>query len=79
MKGDIAGKTVCDLGCGTGVLAIGASLLGADGVKGVDSDPGAVRIAMENADLLNTRVEFVVADVKDEDSVDASVPVIPSS
>jgi putative methylase len=66
MKGDIAGKTVCDLGCGTGVLAIGASLLGADGVKGVDSDPGAVRIAMENADLLNTRVEFVVADVKDE-------------
>jgi putative methylase len=66
MKGDIKGKTVCDLGCGTGVLAIGAALLGADSVKGVDSDPGAVRVAMENAELLETQVGFIVADVKDE-------------
>jgi putative methylase len=66
MKGDIKGKTVCDLGCGTGVLAIGAALLGADSVKGVDSDPGAVRVAMENAELLDTQVGFIVADVKDE-------------
>ncbi|MEI7648496.1 MAG: methyltransferase, partial [Methanomicrobiales archaeon] len=28
MKGDIEGKNVCDLGSGTGVLAIGAALLG---------------------------------------------------
>jgi len=28
MKGDIEGKQVCDLGCGTGILAIGAALLG---------------------------------------------------
>jgi putative methylase len=66
MKGDIEGKTVCDLGCGTGVLAIGAVLLGADRVKGVDSDPGAVRDATENAELLDTEVGFIVADVKDE-------------
>ena len=42
MKGDIEGKVVCDLGSGTGVLAIGASLLGAASVKGVEIDEKAV-------------------------------------
>jgi putative methylase len=66
MKGDIKGKTVCDLGCGTGVLAIGAALLGAEWVKGVDRDPEVVGVANANAELLDTQVEFIVADVKDE-------------
>jgi putative methylase len=66
MKGDIEGRTVCDLGCGTGVLAIGSSLLGADGVKGVDCDPDAIVVANANAELLHTEVEFIVAEVKDE-------------
>ena len=65
MKGDIEGKTVCDLGCGTGVLAIGAALLGADCVRGVDSDPKAVEGANANAALLDAHVEFIVADVRD--------------
>jgi putative methylase len=66
MKGDIEGKTVFDLGCGTGVLAIGAALLGAGCVKGVDSDPDAVAVARGNAELLDTEVEFIIADVGDE-------------
>jgi putative methylase len=65
MKGDIEGKTVCDLGCGTGVLAIGAALLGADHVTGIDSDPQAVRDANANAALLDTDIEFIVSDVRD--------------
>ncbi len=65
MKGDIEGKTVFDLGCGTGVLAIGAALLGADCVKGIDSDPKAIVGANANAALLDTRVEFIVGDVRD--------------
>src|SRR5674476_1074825 len=65
MKGDIEGKTVCDLGCGTGVLAIGAALLGADCVRGVDSDPKAVEGAKANAGLLDAHVDFIVADVRD--------------
>jgi len=65
MKGDIEGKTVCDLGCGTGVLAIGAALLGADCVRGVDSDPKAVEGAKANAELLDAHVDFIVADVRD--------------
>jgi len=42
LHGDIAGKRVVDLGCGTGVLALGAALLG--GVAtGVDSDGSGPR------------------------------------
>jgi len=66
MKGDIEGKVVCDLGSGTGVLAIGAALLGAVSVKGVDVDKKAVDIAYANAELLDADVKFIVADVKDQ-------------
>ncbi len=65
MKGDIEGKKICDLGTGTGVLAIGASLLGADRVRGVDSDEKAIKVAKENAALLGADVEFIIADVRD--------------
>lgn len=66
MKGDIEGKTVCDLGSGTGVLAIGAALLGAESVKGVEKDLNAVVVAQENAALLGADVEFITADVLDK-------------
>lgn len=65
MKGDIQGKTVCDLGSGTGILAIGAALLGAAEVIGVEIDPGAVNVARENATLLGADAEFMVADVRE--------------
>ena len=70
MKGDVRGKKICDLGSGTGVLAIGASLLGADQVQGVDIDKNAIQVAKENAELLDADVEFIVADVRD-----ATLPV----
>ena len=65
MKGDIEGKRVCDLGCGTGVLAIGAALLGASSVTGVDIDGRALLVARENADLLKAVVRFLAADVRE--------------
>ena len=64
MKGDIAGKAVCDLGCGTGIIAIGAALLGAERVTGVDIDEGALAVARENADLLGVEVTFLSADIR---------------
>jgi len=58
-RGDIAGKIVCDLGCGTGMIAIGAALLGADSVIGIDTDPDALSIAFANAEMSGVRIEWI--------------------
>lgn len=65
MKGDIEGKTVLDLGCGTGILTIGAALLGAASVTGVDIDERALVVARKNADLIGTEVRFLAVDVRE--------------
>jgi len=41
-------QRLLDVGCGTGVLSLGAVLLGAEEVLGVDNDPTAVVVAREN-------------------------------
>lgn len=46
---ELAGKTVIDYGCGSGVLAIAALLLGAQSALGVDTDPMAIFATRENA------------------------------
>lgn len=45
------GKTVLDLGCGSGILGIGALLLGCDRCSGCDIDPKAPEVALSNAGL----------------------------
>ena len=47
------GVRVLDLGCGSGILGIGALLLGADNCLGVDIDPKAPDVVMANAALNN--------------------------
>lgn len=47
----VAGTRIADIGTGTGVLAIGAAMLGAAEVIGVDIDPTAVEVARRNAVL----------------------------
>jgi ribosomal protein L11 methyltransferase len=48
---DCAGRTVLDLGTGTGVLAIYALLRGAQRAVGVDTDPWSIKNAEENRTL----------------------------
>lgn len=48
LQGDIEDHTVVDLGCGTGMLALGATLRGPRTVLGVDIDPGPLSTAREN-------------------------------
>lgn len=43
--------SVLDVGCGTGILAMGAALFGAPQVLAIDNDPEAVRVATENVEL----------------------------
>ena len=46
---DWQGKTVIDYGCGSGILAIGAMLMGAKRVLGVDNDTQALTATKDNA------------------------------
>ncbi len=50
--GDIKGQIVADFGAGTGVLAIGACLLGARKVYAVEIDRDAIEVAKENIKTL---------------------------
>jgi len=64
-QGDIAGKKVVDLGCGTGILGIGAKLLGAEEVISLDVDEAALGVAMKNASALGVDLSLLTVDVKD--------------
>lgn len=48
---ELDGKKVLDLGCGSGILGIGALVLGAGSCVGCDIDPKAPDVVMDNAAL----------------------------
>lgn len=48
---DLMGKSVMDMGCGTGVLAIIAKKLGAGHTEGVDIEEWAYQNSIENAEM----------------------------
>ena len=51
LENDMAGKKVLDMGCGTGILAIMASKLGAKEITAIDYDPVCYDSTIENAQL----------------------------
>jgi putative methylase len=61
--GDIAERSVADLGCGTGMLGIGAALLGAREVVAVDIDVSALQLAGQNASMLGVTLELVGSEI----------------
>jgi ribosomal protein L11 methyltransferase len=71
----LGGQRVLDVGTGSGILALVAIRLGADGVDGFDIDPEAVSAARENAERndLAERVRFWCGEL---DGVDKSYPVV---
>jgi putative methylase len=62
---DITDKTVCDLGCGNGIFAIGAALLGANRTIGIDVQSKALKASQMNSRSLGTEdtVDWVLGDV----------------
>jgi len=61
-QANVRGKRVADVGCGSGILAIGACLLGAEVVDAVDIDPTSVEVTRENAARNNVSFRAVVGE-----------------
>ena len=55
-----------DLGCGTGIFAIGSALMGANSSVGVDIDEDSIDLAREVSNNLNVdNARFIVSDICD--------------
>ena len=71
MQGDIDGKTIADLGSGTGILGLGALLLGAKKVFLVEKDEAAMKACMQNFELIHGEnpfrgeADFILSDIKE--------------
>lgn len=68
LAGDIAGLRVLELGSGTGILGIGAALIGAGEVIGVEIDADANLTAEQNAERQGVSLHIIRADVADPDT-----------
>ena len=64
-NGDIENKIVIDLGCWTGIFAIGSALLKAKKVIAVDIDEKLVAIAKKEVEKFGINIDFYVMDVEE--------------
>jgi len=70
-RGLVEDKIIADLGCGTGMLGIGALLLGASKVYFVDNDPEALEIAKNNLENIKSEgfclgeAEIILKDINE--------------
>ena len=56
---DIIGKKVLDMGCGTGILAILADMMGAANIDAIDNDEWAYENSLENVEKNNCKNIYV--------------------
>ena len=62
--GDVENRNIVDLGCGTGVFAIGSALMGANFSVGIDVDEDSIDLAMEVKDMLKVdNADFIACDI----------------
>lgn len=73
--GELAGRTVLDVGCGSGILGLSAIALGASQAICVDVDQEAIDVTVENAarNALSARVDASTTDLAD---VGGEFPVV---
>lgn len=81
-----SGDRILDMGCGSGILSIGAMLLGAESAVAVDIEQNAAETAMENAVKNNISPEKyetfygnILTDEKLADRIDAKYDVIAAN
>lgn len=75
IKGD---ERVLDVGCGSGILAVTAVLLGAQTAKGVDIDELAAKVAVENAQINNVedKTEFYAGTLNSVEQLKGNYDII---
>jgi len=61
--GDVSEKSVIDLGSGTGRLALGAKMLNAKCVTGVDLDLEAIQSGQVNAKRMGLKINWLLTDI----------------
>lgn len=61
-QADVDDKIVIDYGCGSGILAIAAALLGAKQVIAVDTDPQALEATQTNAERNGVQIDTYLPD-----------------
>jgi ribosomal protein L11 methyltransferase len=66
---------IADIGCGSGILAVGALLLGAKQVYAVDTDPLAVKATLENREVNGIENDRLFAT---EGSLAKMIEILPS-
>lgn len=72
---DLAGKTVVDFGCGSGILSLAALKLGAARVIGIDIDPQALQASLANAQRNHVEDRLSLYLPKDQPTLKADVVV----
>ncbi|WP_339856968.1 50S ribosomal protein L11 methyltransferase [Pseudohongiella acticola] len=72
---ELTNKRVIDYGCGSGILAIAAALLGASSVVAVDNDPQAVTASGNNRDMNGVSPELMTVHLPGESHEPADVVV----
>jgi ribosomal protein L11 methyltransferase len=70
---ELAGKSVIDYGCGSGILAIAALKLGAANAVGVDNDPQALLASRDNAERNGVTERLALFLPEDFDTLPADV------
>lgn len=66
---------VADIGCGSGILSVGALLLGAKQAYAVDNDPLAVKAAIENREMNHIAPDRLIAA---EGSMEKLIEILPA-
>lgn len=69
----ICGKTIIDYGCGSGILAIAALLLGAKSVLAIDHDPQALQATADNAQKNGVADRLTITLPKEAPNIQADI------